>query len=72
MGGIRFVCFFGEGEFCNIWEKFEDCVVINEFFGCIDSVFLYFFWDKVLDFSELKEKVDVYGIKWVLVNLNIF
>lgn len=71
-GGTRFARFPGEGEPRNIWEKLEDCAVINELSGCTDSVSPHFPWDKVSDFSELKEKADAYGIKWVSVNSNTF
>ena len=71
-GGTRFARFPGEGEPRNIWEKLEDCAVINELSGCTDSVSPHFPWDTVSDFSELKEKADEYGIKWVSVNSNTF
>lgn len=71
-GGTRFARFPGEGEPRNIWEKLEDCAVINELSGCTDSVSPHFPWDKVDDFTELKEKANEYGIKWVSVNSNTF
>lgn len=71
-GGTRFARFPGEGEPRNIYEKLEDCAVINELSGCTDSVSPHFPWDKVDDFSELKQKADEYGIKWVSVNSNTF
>jgi len=71
-GGTRFARFPGTGEPRNIWEKMEDCAVINELSGCTDSVSPHFPWDKVDDFSELKEKADAYGLKWVSVNSNTF
>lgn len=71
-GGTRFARFPGEGEPRNIFEKLEDCAVINELSGCTDSVSPHFPWDKVSDFSELKQKADEYGIKWVSVNSNTF
>ncbi|MCC2606530.1 L-rhamnose catabolism isomerase [Planctobacterium marinum] len=71
-GGTRFARFPGEGEPRNIWEKLEDCAVINELSGCTDSVSPHFPWDNVEDFSALKQKADEYGIKWVSVNSNTF
>ncbi|MCP4235169.1 MAG: sugar isomerase, partial [Aestuariibacter sp.] len=50
-GGTRFARFPGEGEPRNIFEKLEDCAVINELSGCTDSVSPHFPWDKVDDFS---------------------
>ena len=71
-GGTRFARFPGEGEPRNIFEKLEDCAVINELSGCTDSVSPHFPWDKVDDFSELKQQADEYGLKWVSVNSNTF
>ncbi|HCA76397.1 MAG TPA: sugar isomerase, partial [Alteromonas sp.] len=71
-GGTRFARFPGTGEPRNIFEKLEDCAVINELSGCTDSVSPHFPWDKVDDFSELKQTADEYGIKWVSVNSNTF
>ncbi|WP_278384925.1 TIM barrel protein [Alteromonas mediterranea] len=71
-GGTRFARFPGEGEPRNIWEKLEDCAVINEMSGCTDSISPHFPWDVVDDFSELKQKADEYGLNWVSVNSNTF
>lgn len=71
-GGTRFARFPGIGEPRNIFEKVEDCAVINELSGCTDSVSPHFPWDRVDDFSELKQKSDAYGLKWVSANSNTF
>lgn len=71
-GGTRFARFPGQGEPRNIFEKLEDCSVINELSGCTDSVSPHFPWDVVSDFSELKQQSDAYGLKWVSVNSNTF
>lgn len=71
-GGTRFARFPGDGEPRNIFEKLEDCAVIHELSGCTNSVSPHFPWDKVDDFSELKERADAYGLKWVSVNSNTF
>lgn len=71
-GGTRFARFPGAGEPRNIWEKLEDCAVINELSGCTDSVSPHFPWDTVDDFSALRQHADEYGIKWVAVNSNTF
>ncbi|WP_111640646.1 TIM barrel protein [Marinimicrobium alkaliphilum] len=71
-GGTRFARFPGEGEPRNIFEKIEDCAVINELSGCTDSISPHFPWDWVSDFSELKQASDSYGLKWVSVNSNTF
>jgi L-rhamnose isomerase/sugar isomerase len=61
-GGTRFARFPGQGEPRNIFEKIEDCAVINELSGCTGSVSPHFPWDKVNDFSELKQHADQYAI----------
>jgi L-rhamnose isomerase / sugar isomerase len=71
-GGTRFARFPGLGEPRNIFEKIEDCAVINELSGCTGSVSPHFPWDKVNDFSELKQHADQYAIHWVAVNSNTF
>lgn len=71
-GGTRFARFPGQGEPRNIFEKVEDCAVINELSGCTDSISPHFPWDKVDDFSELKQRANAYGLKWVSVNSNTF
>lgn len=71
-GGTRFARFPGQGEPRNIFEKVEDCAVINELSGCTDSVSPHFPWDKVDDFTELKQRADTFGLKWVSVNSNTF
>lgn len=71
-GGTRFARFPGQGEPRTIFEKVEDCAIINELSGCTDSISPHFPWDKVDDFSELKQRADAYGLKWVSVNSNTF
>ncbi len=71
-GGTRFARFPGIGEPRNIFEKLEDCAVINELSGCTGSVSPHFPWDVVEDFAALKEQAEQYGIRWVSVNSNTF
>lgn len=71
-GGTRFARFPGQGEPRNIFEKVEDCAVINELSGCTNSISPHFPWDTVKDFSELKERADSFGLTWVAVNSNTF
>jgi L-rhamnose isomerase/sugar isomerase len=71
-GGTRFARFPGIGEPRNIFEKLEDCSVINQLVRCTPSVSPHFPWDKVDDFSELKEKADQLQIQFDAVNSNTF
>ena len=52
-GGTRFARFPGIGEPNNIFEKIEDCAVINDLVGITEKVSPHFPWDNVSDFKEL-------------------
>lgn len=71
-GGTRFARFPGEGEPRNIFEKLEDSAVINDLSQATERVSPHFPWDKVDDFSELKERSDALGLKWDSINSNTF
>ena len=51
-GGTRFGKFPIVGEPNNIFEKIEDCAVINDLIGITNSISLHFPWDNVGDFKE--------------------
>ncbi len=71
-GGTRFARFPGIGEPQNIYDKIEDCAVINDLIGFTNKVSPHLPWDNVDDFSELKEFADGYGIGFDVVNSNTF
>ncbi|QIL91278.1 L-rhamnose catabolism isomerase [Microbulbifer sp. SH-1] len=71
-GGTRFARFPGIGEPRNIFEKLEDCAVINQLSTCTESVSPHFPWDVVDDFTELKQYSDALGLKWDSINSNTF
>ena len=71
-GGTRFARFPGIGEPQNIYDKIEDCAVINDLIGFTNKVSPHFPWDNVDDVSELKEFADGYGIGFDVVNSNTF
>jgi len=71
-GGTRFARFPGKGEPRNIFEKLEDCSVINQLSRCTKNVSPHFPWDKVSDFSELKAHSDQFGLSWDSINSNTF
>lgn len=71
-GGTRFARFPGVGEPRNVFEKLEDCAVINQLSQCTGSVSPHFPWDRVDDFSELKGFSDSYGLTWDSINSNTF
>jgi len=71
-GGTRFARFPGLAEPRNVFEKLEDCAVINKLVRCTPSVSPHFPWDKVDDFSELREHADKLGLAFDAVNSNTF
>ena len=71
-GGTRFARFPGLGEPRNIFEKLEDCSVINQLVQCTGSVSPHFPWDVVSDFSELKQHADSLNLGFDAVNSNTF
>ena len=71
-GGTRFGRFPGIGEPTNIFEKVEDCAVVNDLTGSNSSISPHFPWDDVSDYSELKEYAYNYGLCFDLVNSNTF
>ena len=71
-GGTRFARFPGVGEPRNIFEKLEDCAAINDLSACTNCVSPHFPWDKVEDFTELKQQSDAVGLSWIAVNSNTF
>ena len=71
-GGTRFARFPGTGEPRNIFEKLEDCAVINDLSQCTSRVSPHFPWDKVDDFAGLKETSDSLNLSWDSINSNTF
>lgn len=71
-GGTRFARFPGIGEPRNIFEKLEDSAVINDLSQATERVSPHFPWDKVDDFSELKQFSDELNLKWDSINSNTF
>ena len=61
-GGTRFARFPGTGEPRNIFDKIEDCSVIQQLTRATPTVSLHIPWDKVDDLeAELKEKGDAHS-----------
>jgi len=71
-GGTRFARFAGRGEPRNVFEKLEDCAVINQLTQATPAVSLHFPWDKVTDAAELREKGAALGLGFDAVNSNTF
>ena len=71
-GGTRFGKFPLKGEPNNIFEKIEDCAIINDLIGITKSISLHFPWDNVKDYKELREFTKNYGLEFDAVNSNTF
>ncbi|GAA4185357.1 L-rhamnose catabolism isomerase [Shinella granuli] len=71
-GGTRFARFPGEGEPRNIFDKLEDCAVIQQLTRATPTVSLHIPWDKVADLGELKEKGKALGLGFDAMNSNTF
>ena len=71
-GGTRFGRFPGGGEPRGIFDKLDDCAVINELSRATPNVSLHIPWDKVSDLKELKERGAALGLGFDALNSNTF
>jgi L-rhamnose isomerase/sugar isomerase len=71
-GGTRFARFPGVGEPRNVFEKLEDCAVINALSGATPTVSLHIPWDKADDLGELKALAEKLKLGFDAVNSNTF
>ena len=71
-GGTRFARFPGAGEPRNIFDKLEDCSVIQQLTRTTPSVSLHIPWDKVEDLKGLKERGHQLGLAFDAMNSNTF
>ncbi|WP_085031674.1 L-rhamnose catabolism isomerase [Ensifer aridi] len=71
-GGTRFARFPGPGEPRNIFNKLEDCGVIQQLTRATPTVSLHIPWDKVADLRALKEKATSLGLGFDAMNSNTF
>lgn len=71
-GGTRFARFPNPGEPRNVFEKLDDCGVIQQLVRCTPKVSPHFPWDKVTDGRELRGHADALGLGFDAVNSNTF
>ncbi|HKN13665.1 MAG TPA: L-rhamnose catabolism isomerase [Candidatus Binatus sp.] len=71
-GGTRFARFPVAGEPRNVFEKLEDCAVIQQLGRATPTVSPHFPWDRVDDLRELREFARSYGMSFDAVNSNTF
>ena len=70
-GGTRFARFPGVGEPRDIFDKIEDCAVINELTRATPTVSLHIPWDKA-DPNRLKQAASRFGLSFDAMNSNTF
>jgi L-rhamnose isomerase/sugar isomerase len=71
-GGTRFARFPGRGEPRNVFEKLDDCAVINQLTRATPAVSLHFPWDRPTDATELRDAARNLGLGFDAVNSNTF
>ncbi len=71
-GGTRFAKFPIAGEPTNIHEKLEDCAVIQQLSRVTPRVSPHFPWDKVSDYTAMREEAASLGLGFDAVNSNTF
>ncbi len=70
-GGTRFGRFPGQGEPRGIFDKLDDCAVINELSRATPNVSLHIPWDKT-DPKKLKAHAEALGLGFDAMNSNTF
>lgn len=70
-GGTRFARFPGEGEPRHIFDKLDDCGVIQQLTRATPAVSLHIPWDKA-PANDLKAKADALGLRFDAMNSNTF
>jgi len=71
-GGTRFARFPGRGEPRHVFDKIEDCAVIQQLVRCTPTVSPHFPWDAVSDYAELRAHAQSFGLRFDCVNSNTF
>lgn len=71
-GGTRFARFPGAGEPRTVFDKLEDCAVVNTLGRATPTVSLHFPWDLIDDLSALKAHGDALGLGFDAINSNTF
>ena len=71
-GGTRFARFPLAGEPNNIYEKLDDCAVIQQLCRVTPRVSLHIPWDCTRDYSALREQAAALGLSFDAINSNTF
>jgi L-rhamnose isomerase/sugar isomerase len=71
-GGTRFARFPGPGEPRHVFDKLQDCGVIQQLARATPTVSLHIPWDKCSDWSELRQAAAHQGLGFDAINSNTF
>ncbi len=71
-GGTRFARFPGRGEPRHVFDKLQDCGVIQQLARATPTVSLHIPWDKCPDYTELRQTAASYGLGFDAMNSNTF
>lgn len=71
-GGTRFARFPGPGEPRNVFEKIDDCAVIQRLARSTPTISPHIPWDKVDDYAALRQQAATHGLAFDAVNSNTF
>ena len=71
-GGTRFARFPGRGEPRHVFDKLQDCAVIQQLARATPSVSLHIPWDRCADYAELRQTAAAYGLAFDAMNSNTF
>lgn len=71
-GGTRFARFPGPGEPRHVFDKLQDCAVIQQLARATPTVSLHIPWDMCSDWLELRQTANSYGLAFDAMNSNTF
>ncbi|PXW99414.1 L-rhamnose isomerase/sugar isomerase [Sphaerotilus hippei] len=71
-GGTRFARFPGQGEPRHVFDKLQDCAVIQQLARATPTVSLHIPWDRCTDWSELRQTASSHGLAFDAINSNTF
>lgn len=71
-GGTRFARFPGQGEPRHVFDKLQDCGVIQQLARATPTVSLHIPWDMCSDWGELRQAADAQGLAFDAMNSNTF
>ena len=70
--GTRFHVFPWPGAARTVWERIDDAALVHRLTGCCPSVALHIPWDRVDDWSALRDYASDAGIRIGAINPNLF